>query len=280
MKLRTIDTGYFKLDGGAMFGVVPKSLWNKLNPADDNNMCTWAMRCLLIQTQTQNILIDTGIGDKQGPDFFKHYFLHGSRNLRSSLHDAGLGTEQVTDVILTHLHFDHVGGAVYKDGDLLKLTFPNAKYWIHSQHLAWALTPNLREKASFLSENIQPLVTSGQLYYLDQHNLQEAFEKKLEFIFVDGHTERQTLPLIKYKGHQILYCADLIPSAAHIPLPYIMSYDMQPLMSLQEKQEILERAYTEGWYLYFEHDPINEMCTLQKTDKGIRALSFLSLSEL
>lgn len=280
MRLYTIDTGYFKLDGGAMFGVVPKSIWNKLNPADENNMCTWAMRCLLVQTDDRLILIDTGIGNKQSPDFFRHFYLHGSDTLERSLLKFGFSPEQITDVVLTHLHFDHVGGAVYKHDEAYKLAFPNAKYWMHAAQLDWALDPNPREKASFLKENIQPIVDAKQLYFLDQTDVRSAFGSGIQFLYVDGHTEKQALPLIRYGSHTILYAADLIPSAGHIPIPYIMSYDMQPLKTLQEKEEILARAYAENWLLFFEHDPVHELCSLQKTEKGIRAKEFMKLVDL
>ncbi len=280
MKLFTIDTGYFKLDGGAMFGVVPKSIWNRLNPADDNNMCTWAMRCLLIQEGKRLILIDTGIGNKQSPDFFKHFYLNGTDSLSGSLQKHGFSFDQITDVILTHLHFDHVGGAVYREGTDLKLQFPNAKYWVHSKHLHWAQIPNAREKASFLVENIQPMIDAKKLYFIDECDILATFGENVDMLYVDGHTEKQTLPLIKYMQHTILYCADLIPSAGHIPIPYVMSYDMQPLLTLKEKEKILERACDESWLLFFEHDPIHELCSLQRTEKGIRADRFMKLSDL
>lgn len=280
MKLFTIDTGYFKLDGGAMFGVVPKSIWNKLNPADENNMCTWAMRCLLIQINDRLILVDTGIGNKQSPDFFKHFYLHGNDTLQKSLFKIGFKPEQITDVILTHLHFDHVGGAVYQEGGQYKLTFPKAKYWLHSAQLDWALKPNPREKASFLKENIQPIVDSGQLHFLDKVDLPQVFGPDIQFLYVDGHTESQVLLLIRYGIHTILYAADLIPSAGHIPIPYIMSYDMQPLKTLKEKEEMLERAFKENWLLFFEHDPVHELCSLQWTEKGVRAKAFMKLTDL
>ena len=280
MRLYTIDTGYFKLDGGAMFGVVPKSIWNKLNPADENNMCTWAMRCLLVQTPDRLILIDTGIGNKQSVDFFKHFYLHGIDTLENSLNKVGFALDQITDVILTHLHFDHVGGAVSQKDGSYKLTFPKAKYWVHSAQLDWALHPNAREKASFLAENIHPLIEAQQLHLLDRESAETSFEPHMKFLYVDGHTEKQVLPLIAYGPHTILYAADLIPSVGHIPIPYVMSYDMRPLHTLQEKKEILEKAYAENWLLFFEHDPLYELCSLQKTDKGIRAKDFIKIAEL
>jgi glyoxylase-like metal-dependent hydrolase (beta-lactamase superfamily II) len=279
MQLFCIDTGYFKLDGGAMFGVVPKSIWNKLNPADENNLCTWAMRCLLIQLKNKRILIDTGIGTKQSENFLKHYHLHGDTSLFSSIENAGFKPEEITDVVLTHLHFDHVGGAVSKNElDELKLSFPNANYWVHSAHLQHALLPNAREKASFLEENIQPLIDSKKLKFIDQS--QELWSDELSFIYVDGHTEKQILPLIKYKNHTILYAADLIPSAGHIPIAYVMGYDMRPLKTLQEKEELVNTAVKENWLLFFEHDPINELCSLQNTPKGVRMLATLTLKDL
>lgn len=281
MKLFTIETELFKLDGGAMFGVVPKSIWNKLNPADENNLCTWAMRCLLIQDEDRLILIDTGIGDKQDQRFLQHYYLHGNNTLELSLQQHGFGVDDITDVILTHLHFDHCGGAVKKWGDALLPTFPNANYWSNEMHWQWATNPNDREKASFLKENILPIETSRQLNFLpvDEKNLVE-FSLNISIRYVFGHTKAMMLPQIKYNNKTIVYMADLLPAAAHIPLPYVMAYDMFPLTTLLEKKQFLEEAVNNGYILFFEHDPLIECCTLKRTEKGIRMDTFFRLSEV
>ena len=278
MKLFTIDTGFFKLDGGAMFGVVPKSIWNKLNPADENNLCNWAMRCLLIEDKSRLILIDTGIGNKQGEKFFSHYYLHGNDSLQSSLAKHGFDKHDITDVILTHLHFDHVGGAVEKLEERLQLTFPNANYWSNEEHWQWATEPNAREKASFLKENIMPLKESGRLHFIDP--LHAAFSPSIDILFVNGHTKAMMLPVVHYSGKKIVFMADLLPSAAHIPLPYVMAYDMFPLTTLEEKQIFLEEAVNKEYVLFFEHDPAIECCTLQQTEKGIRVKDTFALSQL
>src|SRR5476651_755138 len=241
MKLHTIDTGFFKLDGGAMFGVVPKSIWQKTNPADDNNLCTWAMRCLLVEDGDRLILIDTGIGNKQSEKFFSHYYLHGDATLDSSLKKLGFHRDDITDVFLTHLHFDHVGGAVERTGETLAPAFKNATYWSNDKHWNWAVYPNEREKASFLKENIMPIQESGQLKLI---NVQDGvrFTNNFHVRFVSGHTDNMMLPLINYKGRQVLYMADLLPSVGHLPLPYVMAYDMFPLKTLTEKKIILQEA--------------------------------------
>lgn len=280
MELFSIDTGLFKLDGGAMFGVVPKSIWNKTNPADENNMCTWAMRCLLVQTGNRLVLIDTGIGDKQDARFFSHYYLHGEGNLIQSIRKAGFSPEDVTDVLLTHLHFDHCGGAVkYKDASKqsLELTFPKATYWSNEHHWNWAVNPNPREKASFIKENIFPLQESGQLRMVEQEG---NFLQGLDLVFVHGHTEAMMLPLISYKGQRLLYTADLIPSAGHIPIPYVMGYDVRPLETLKEKTMLLDRAEKENWLLFFEHDAHHQMVSLQREERGIRKKDVLTLTDL
>lgn len=269
MNLHVINTGNFKLDGGAMFGVVPKSIWNKLQPADENNLCTWAMRCLLVSSEDRLVLIDTGIGNKQDQKFFSHYYLQGQETLEKSINIAGFSLKEVTDVILTHLHFDHVGGAVSREGDNLKTTFSNATYWSNEFHWAWATeNPNPREKASFLSENILPIIDSGQLEFINP-NGNSPFAK-ISFICVDGHTEKQMLPVIEYKDQKILFAADLIPSSSHISLAYTMAYDVRPLLSMQEKAEVLEIAAKENYILFFEHDPIYEAATVIKNDKGFK----------
>ncbi|MDX5346095.1 MAG: MBL fold metallo-hydrolase [Hymenobacteraceae bacterium] len=279
MNLHVIDTGYFKLDGGAMFGVVPKSLWNKINPSDENNMCSWAMRCLLIEDGDRLILIDNGIGDKQDAKFLSYYYLHGDASLQKSIHQAGFDFKDITDVFLTHLHFDHCGGSVrYGKNDKLELTFPNATYWSNNAHWQWAVHPNAREKASFLKENILPIQESGNLRFVDPELPSPI--PQMDVIFVDGHTEKMMLPVIEYKGRKIIYMADLIPSAGHIPLPYIMSYDVRPLDTLNEKTEILKQAADENTILFFEHDPVIECGTVVQTEKGIRLDKTFKLNEL
>ncbi len=277
MKLYTIDTGYFKLDGGAMFGVVPKSLWQKLNPPDDNNLCNWAMRCLLIEDENRLILIDTGIGNKQSEKFLSHYYLSGNDTLESSLQKKGFSKHDITDVILTHLHFDHVGGAIERVGEKLQTTFPNAMYWSNEQHWQWATKPNAREKASFLHENILPLQESGQLKMIDENK--PSFSQNISIRFVNGHTKNMMLPQINYNVTTLLYIADLLPSVAHIPLPYVMAYDMFPLTTLQEKEFFLQEALSHNYVLFFEHDPNIECCTLQQTDKGIRMKDSFRLAD-
>jgi glyoxylase-like metal-dependent hydrolase (beta-lactamase superfamily II) len=279
MKLHSIDTGFFKLDGGAMFGVVPKAIWNKTNPADANNLCTWAMRCLLIEDGNRLILIDTGIGDKQDEKFFSHYYLHGNATIDSSLAKLGFHREDITDVFLTHLHFDHVGGAIKREGDKLIPAFKNAVYWINKKHWDWSLNPNDREKASFLKENILPIQESGQLRFIEAHD-NVTFTDQISIRFVYGHTESMMLPLIAYKERQILYMADLLPSVGHLPLPYVMAYDMFPLQTLTEKKIFLNEAVANNYVLFLEHDPVNECCTLQQTEKGVRLGETFNLSAL
>jgi glyoxylase-like metal-dependent hydrolase (beta-lactamase superfamily II) len=286
MKLYTINTGYFKLDGGAMFGVVPKSIWNKLNPADENNMCNWALRCLLIEDGNRLILIDTGNGTKQDAKFWSHYYLHGDETLHSSLAKHGFSADDVTDVILTHLHFDHCGGAIdIVDGKLVT-AFKNATYWSNEVHWDWAVHPNAREKASFLKENILPIQESGQLKFIEvgkssEERLAETnFSENIKIRFVSGHTEAMMLPQINLNGKIIVYMADLLPSAAHIPLPYVMGYDMFPLTTLNEKKAFLDEAVAGDYILFFEHDPEIECCTLQQTEKGIRVKDTFALTDL
>ncbi|WP_373513244.1 MBL fold metallo-hydrolase [Persicitalea sp.] len=266
MNIHVIDTGFFKLDGGAMFGVVPKVLWHKHNPADVNNLCTWAMRCLLIEDGDRLILIDTGMGDKQSEKFFSYYEPHGETTLLKSIKKVGFLPEDVTDVVLTHLHFDHVGGAVVRKNEKLRTTFPNAIYWSDAEHWAWALAPNPREKASFLKENIGPVQESEQLQFLPENS---PFPN-LDFIKVKGHTEQMMLPVINYKNKILIYAADLIPSSAHVPLPWVMAYDVRPLLTMQEKANVLERAVSENTILIFEHDSVYEAATLENTESGIR----------
>jgi glyoxylase-like metal-dependent hydrolase (beta-lactamase superfamily II) len=278
MTLHTIETGFFKLDGGAMFGVVPKSIWQKLNPPDANNLCSWAMRCLLIEDGNRLLLIDNGIGEKQDAKFLSYYYLHGDDSLIKSLGKAGYSPNDVTDMFLTHLHFDHCGGGVRRDHDKLVLTFPNATYWTNPEHWQWATVPNAREKASFLKENILPMQESGQLRMA--YDGQPSPISTFDILYVSGHTEKMMLPLIPYKGRTICYMADLIPSVGHIPVPYVMGYDTRPLMTMEEKDKILKIAADEGYVLFFEHDPVHECCTVKHTDKGVRVDRTFKLSEL
>ena len=280
MKLYTIDTGFFKLDGGAMFGVVPKSIWQKTNPADEFNLCSWAMRCLLIQEGDRLILIDNGIGYKQDERFLKHYHLHGDDTLEKSLTNLKFSKDDITDVFLTHLHFDHCGGSIERqaDGNLVP-AFKNATYWSNKEHWQWAVEPNDREKASFLKENILPIQESGKLKFIDTLD-GVSFTDSIQIRFAFGHTDSMMLPQISYKGKTILYMADMLPSVGHIPMPYVMSYDMFPLKTLKEKKKFLEEAVQNDYILFFEHDPVNECCTLQETEKGIRVKDTFKLSEI
>ena len=279
MNLYTIETGLFKLDGGAMFGVVPKSIWQKLNPPDENNMCTWAMRCLLIQDENRLILIDNGMGNKQDAKFFGHYYLHGEDSIDRSLATHDFSKDDVTDVFLTHLHFDHCGGSIIRQGDKLIPAFKNAIYWSNEQHWNWAVHPNDREKASFLKDNILPIQESGQLEFIATGDI-VSFTDSMKIRFAYGHTDAMMLPQISYKNKTIIYMADLLPSAAHIPLPYIMAYDMFPLKTLLEKKEFLKEASENDYILYFEHDPKIECCTLQITERGVRVKDIFKLSEI
>ncbi|MEP7079128.1 MAG: MBL fold metallo-hydrolase [Ginsengibacter sp.] len=278
MKLYTINTGHFKLDGGAMFGVVPKSMWQKLNTPDENNLCNWAMRCLLVETDGRLILIDNGIGDKQDAKFLSHYYLNGDDTLDKSLAEHGFLKDDITDVFLTHLHFDHCGGSIVRKGDQLLPAFKNAKYWSNENHWKWAIEPNDREKASFLKENILPIQESGQLNFVSasDKNFIDNFSVKL----VNGHTESMMLPQIKYKDKTIIYMADLLPSMAHIPIPYVMAYDTRPLETLKEKKSFLKEALENDYILFFEHDPKIECCDLVLTEKGIREKNIFKLSEI
>ncbi|HUQ65732.1 MAG TPA: MBL fold metallo-hydrolase [Flavitalea sp.] len=279
MKIHVLNTGFFKLDGGAMFGVVPKSIWNKLNPADENNLCNWAMRCLLIEDGDRLILIDSGIGNKQEENFYRHYFLSEIKDLRQLVKEKGYTPENITDVFLTHLHFDHCGGAIIKEGSDLVPAFPNAKYWTNEKHWDWATNPNDREKASFLKENILPIEASGKLNFI-KFEEGTSFTKNIKVRFVNGHTASMMLPQITYKGRTIVYMADLLPSAGHIPIPYVMAYDMFPLTTLVEKKLFLEEASAKNYILFFEHDPVNECCEVQLTEKGIRSSRTFMLHEL
>jgi len=272
MKLYPIEAGNFKLDGGAMFGVVPKALWERTNPADEKNRVEMATRSLLIEDEERLILIDTGMGNKQGDSFFVHYGLWGEHSLDHSLAKAGFHRDDITDVFFTHLHFDHCGGAIQRSkSGVLSPAFKNATFWVHESHWKWATNPNLREKASFLSENIMPLQESGQLNLIKGKGpFLENTGLPFSVFLADGHTEKQMLPLIEYKGEKVFYAADLIPTVGHIPIPYIMGYDTRPLLSLDEKTLFLEKALLENAFLLLEHDPHHELISLQKTDKGIR----------
>jgi len=279
MKLYAINTGHFKLDGGAMFGVVPKSIWNKSNPADQNNMCSWALRCLLIEDGNRLILIDNGMGNKQDEKFFGYYYLHGNDTLQKSLNKYGFEMDDITDMVLTHLHFDHCGGSIKYNSNKTNLepAFKNAKYYCNEKHWNWATQANSREKASFLKENILPIKESGQLNFIDS---QSTLITNLSFIEVNGHTEGMMLPIIKYKESTLAYMADLIPSVGHLPIPFVMGYDVRPLETLKEKELILKTALDNDWTLFFEHDPTIECIKLERTEKGIRAKNNFLLSDI
>ncbi|MEO5646844.1 MAG: MBL fold metallo-hydrolase [Chitinophagaceae bacterium] len=279
MKLYAIETGNFKLDGGAMFGVVPKSMWNKLNPADENNMCSWAMRCLLIEDGDKLILVDNGMGNKQDAKFFGHYYLHGDHSLENSLAKSGFGKDDITDVFLTHLHFDHCGGSIERDGEKLVTAFKNARYWSNEKHWNWAVNPNDREKASFLKENILPIKESGQLHIIPVVD-GVGFAENISIRFMHGHTEAMMLPQIRYKDKTVVFLADLLPSVAHIPIPYIMAYDTRPLETLNEKKIFLKEAAENDFIFFFEHDHQHECCSLQLTEKGVRMKETFKLDEI
>ena len=284
MNVYPIEAGNFKLDGGAMFGVVPKSLWQKTNPSDSDNMIDMSTRCLLVEDGKRLVLIDTGMGNKQSEKFFSYYKRSGNYSLVESIKNAGFGVDEVTDVILTHLHFDHCGGAVLWDtvNDRYDVQFKNAKYWSNENHWNWATKPNPREKASFLKENLIPIKESGQLSFVEGNS--SAFinheDLGLEILCVDGHTEKQMIPKIKYKNKEIVFAADLIPTVGHIPIPYIMGYDVRPLITMREKESFLNEAYDKGYYLFMEHDPNNQLVSLKKTEKGIRFDKSFTIEEL
>ncbi|MBX7125213.1 MAG: MBL fold metallo-hydrolase [Cyclobacteriaceae bacterium] len=277
MKLSVINTGFFKLDGGAMFGVVPKSIWQKTNPADEQNLCTWAMRCLLVEVDKQLMLIDNGIGDKQDSKFFSHYHLSGSDSLVSSIRQAGYDTNEITDMFLTHLHFDHCGGGVRRKETGFEMVFHHARYWTNDEHWRWATEPNPREAASFLRDNILPMEESGHLHRLQKGQTPLA---GVEIFYASGHTDKMMVPMIRYKEHTICFMADLLPSVGHIPLPYVMGYDTRPLLTLEEKKSFLHEAADRGYVLFFEHDPVNECCTVKHTEKGVRLDRTFPLREI
>ena len=278
MKLHVIDTGTFKLDGGAMFGVVPKVIWDHINPADEKNLCTWAMRCMVVEYDDRKILIDTGLGDKQSDKFFSYYDPVRKPSLMESLNAKGFPKEDITDVFLTHLHFDHCGEAVTKDGDDLVPAFPNATYWSNKTHWDWAVEPNPREKASFLKENIVPLQEHGVVEFVDEEHLVELFPG-FRIRFVSGHTEAMMIPQIDVNGTTVAYMADLIPSAGHVPLPYVMAYDMQPMLTLEEKKLFLDDALEGDFTLYFEHDKDDECGTLEEKNGRAVVASTSTLEE-
>jgi len=274
MKIYPIETGNFKLDGGAMFGVVPKVIWQKTNPADSNNLIDMSMRCMLIEDGDRLTLIDTGVGNKQSDKFFGYYYLFGDDTLDKSLAKFGFHRDDITDVFLTHLHFDHCGGSIQwnKDHTNYEPAFKNAKFWTNKNHWEWATKPNPREKASFLKENINPIETSGQLNYVDlgKSNFIKKSELGFDILLSDGHTEKQMLPHIKYKGKTIVFMADFLPTVGNIPLPYVMSYDTRPLLTMNEKKLFLDKAANEEFLLFLEHDATNELCTVKHTEKGVR----------
>lgn len=283
MNLYSINNGYFKLDGGAMFGVVPKSIWQKSNPADSNNMCSWALRSLLIEDGDRLMLIDCGMGDKQSEKFFSYYYMFGDDSLDASLAKHGFHRDDITDVFLTHLHFDHCGGAIEynQERTFLQPAFNNATFWSCEPHWKWATNPNPREKASFLKENIHPIEDSGQLKFVPRSGrFSENVFPEMDIFFADGHTESQMIPHIKYKGKTLVFMADLLPSIGHIPLPYVMGYDTRPLLTLDEKSQFLNRAADEEFVLFLEHDAENECCTVKHTEKGVRLDKTFKLSDI
>ena len=279
MNIYPIETGNFKLDGGAMFGVVPKSLWTRTNPADDNNMISMAMRCMLIEDGDRLTLIDTGLGSKQSDKFFGYYYLFGGFSLDTSLAKYGFHRNDITDVVLSHLHFDHCGGAIQwnKDRTGYEPAFPNAKFWSNANHWSWAVNPNPREKASFLKENILPIQESGQLNFVEGNGHDQL---GFEVLFMDGHTEKQMIPKINYQGKTLVFMADLLPTTGHIPLPYVMGYDTRPLLTIQEKEQFLNQAASEEYFLFLEHDAYTEVCTVQHTEKGVRLKETYKFTDL
>ena len=278
MKIYPIETGNFKLDGGAMFGVVPKSIWNKTNPADANNMIEMSMRCMLIEDGNRLILVDTGLGNKQSDKFYSYYYLFGDFSLDQSLKKLGFHKDDITDIFLTHLHFDHCGGVIEKnENGLLVPAFKNAKVWSNQKHWKWATEPNAREKASFLSENIKPIKENGQLEFIHRNYRDQV---GFDVLFMDGHTEKQMLPKINYQGKTIVFMADLLPTVGHIPLPYVMGYDTRPLLTIKEKAAFLKQAADKEFYLFLEHDAHNELCTVKHTEKGVRLNTTHKFSEI
>ena len=284
MKLYPIEAGNFKLDGGAMFGVVPKTIWNKTNPADENNMIDIAARCLLIEDGNRLILIDTGMGDKQSEKFFGYYYLWGTHSIDTSLANYGFHRDDITDVFMTHLHFDHCGGSVRwnKERSGYEPAFKNARFWTNEEHWEWAIKPNAREKASFLSENILPMKESGQLNFIKRQEGDSVDKSELGFgiFFADGHTEKMMIPQISYQDKTMCFMADLLPTAGHLPLPYVMGYDTRPLLTLPEKAKFLTEAAEKGYYLFLEHDAHNEIITVEMTEKGVRLKDSLTCNQV
>jgi glyoxylase-like metal-dependent hydrolase (beta-lactamase superfamily II) len=284
MTLHPIETGNFKLDGGAMFGVVPKSIWQKTNPSDSNNMIDISARCLLVEDKNRLVLVDTGMGDKQSEKFFSHYYRWGNNDLVKSINSAGFSTDEVTDVFLTHLHFDHCGGASFFNKKLKKneVVFKNATYWSNRDHWNWAKEPNSREKASFLTENLEPIESSGQLKFLEKIGSGFNYYNEIgfELLFVDGHTEKQMIPKINYKGYDLVFTADLIPTVGHIPVPYIMGYDIRPLTTMKEKAVFLDEVVKNKYLLFFQHDAHNQIASLKKTEKGVRLETVLDFNDI
>ena len=284
MTLHPVETGNFKLDGGAMFGVVPKALWSKTNPADNNNMIDIAARGLLIEDGDRLILIDTGMGNKQSDKFFNYYYQWGDYSIDSSLYKLGFHRDDITDVFMTHLHFDHCGGSIQwnKDRTGYEPAFKNAAFWTNENHWNWATKPNVREKASFLKENLLPMQESGQLKFTNRgkNSFLENSELGFDILFIDGHTEKQMIPHIHYKGKTIVFMADLMPTVGHIPLPYVTGYDTRPLLSMDEKATFMEQAVKNEFVLFFEHDAHNELCTLKNTEKGVRLNELFSFQDL
>ena len=283
MEIHKIETGNFKLDGGAMFGVVPKVLWSRTNPADSNNMIDMSATSMLIENGDRLILIDTGLGDKQSEKFFSHYHLWGDFSLEGSLKKHGFHPDDITDVFMTHLHFDHCGGSIKysKDGTQLIPAFKNARFWTNQEHWEWAIHPNEREKASFLKENLLPMQESGQLHFLERKGDRQFVEELgFEVLYVDGHTDKQMIPIIEHKGEKLVFAADLLPTAGHVPLPYVMGFDTRPLLTLKEKKAFLEEATQNNYLLFLEHDPHNEVINLKQTEKGPRYNRTFTFNEL
>ena len=279
MNLYSINTGYFKLDGGAMFGVVPKSIWNNLNPSDENNLCSWAIRSLLIEEGNKLILIDNGMGDKQNEKFFGYYYLHGEDSLDRSLAKHGFHRDDITDVVLTHLHFDHCGGSIQRTNGQYVPAFKNATFWSNEKHWKWATEPNDREKASFLKENILPIQQSGQLQFAPIIENQSFLSENISLKFSYGHTDAMMIPVIKYNNRTLIFATDLLPSVSHIPMPYVMAYDMFPLTTMQEKKIFLNEAVQNSYTVFFQHDPKIECCNFQLTEKGIRQKDVFKLED-
>ena len=284
MRIHPIETGNFKLDGGAMFGVVPKVLWQKTNPSDKNNLIDMALRCMIIEDGERLVLIDTGTGNKQSDKFFSYYFPFGNHSLDQSLKNLGFHRNDITDVFLTHLHFDHCGGSIQwnKNKTGYEPAFKNAKFWSNRNHWTWATKPNARERASFLKENINPIEESGQLNFISPNSKNFISNSELGFdiLFADGHTEKQMIPHIQYQGKTLVFMADLLPTVGHIPLPYVMGYDTRPLLTLDEKAKFLDRAADNNYYLFLEHDAINEICTVKRTERGVRLDETFKFNEI